>query len=36
MVLQSNRRLRNARSNDGKAYKMGDETYYGAVNKAGT
>lgn len=36
MVLQSNRRLRNARSNDGKAYKMGDVTYYGAGNKAGT
>ena len=36
MVLQSNRRLRNARSNDGKAYKMGNVTYYGAGNKAGT
>lgn len=36
MVLQSNRRLRNARSNDGKAYKMGNVTYHGAGNKAGT
>lgn len=36
MVLQSNRRLRNARSNDGKAYSMGGVVYHGAGNKAGT
>jgi hypothetical protein len=36
MVLQSNPRIRNAKSNEGKAYSMGGVTYKGSGRKAGT
>jgi len=36
MVLQSNPRIRNAKSHEGKAYVMGGVTYKGSGRKAGT
>ena len=36
MVLQSNPRIRNAKSNEGKSYIMGGVTYMGSGRKAGT